>query len=74
MMKTLMVPAAAVMLLAGCVAVPYSEPAPAYGYYAPPVVYAPPVSFSFGFSSYGGGHRHGGGHRYRHGGGRGDRR
>jgi hypothetical protein len=73
MMKTLLVSAAAVLSLAGCVAVPYSEPAPAYGYYGPPVVYAPPVSFSFGFSSYGGGHGHGG-HHHRHGGGRGHRR
>ena len=33
MMKTLLVAAAAVLSLAGCVAVPvYSEPAPAYGY------------------------------------------
>jgi hypothetical protein len=57
MIKSLLTAAAAAMLLAGCVAVPvYSEPAPAYGYYAPP-----PVTFSFGFSSYGGGHgpRHG---------------
>ena len=69
MMKTLLVAAAAVMSLAGCVAVPvYSEPAPAYGYYAPPAVYAPPVSFSFGFSSYGGGRGrgYGGGRGYRH--------
>ena len=68
MMKTLLVAAAAVMSLAGCVAVPYSEPAPAYGYYAPPVVYAPPVAFSFGFNSYGGGRGRGYGHGrgYRH--------
>ena len=61
MIKTLLVAAAAVMSLAGCVAVPYSGPAT--------VVYAPPVSFSFGFSSYGGGH----GSRYGHGGRRGYR-
>jgi len=55
MIKTLLVAAAAVMSLAGCVAVPYSGPAA--------VVYAPPVSFSFGFSSYGGGHQHSHGYR-----------
>ncbi len=71
MMKTLLVAAVAVVSLAGCVAVPvYSEPAPAYGYYPPPVVYAPPVSFAFGFSSHGGGrgyrHGHGRGRGYRH--------
>jgi hypothetical protein len=70
MMKTLLVAAVAVVSLAGCVAVPvYSEPAPAYGYYAPPVVYAPPVAtFSFGYNSYRGGPRrgYGPGPRYRH--------
>lgn len=45
-MKTLIAVLAAVMALAGCVAVPVYEPAPAYGYY-----YAPPAAtFSFGYS------------------------
>jgi len=68
MMKTLLVAAAAVMSLGGCIAVPYAEPAPAYGYYGPPAVYAPPVALSFGFSSYGGGRGrgYGGGRGYRH--------
>ena len=62
MMKTLLVVAAAAASLAGCVGVPvYSEPVPAYGYYAPP-----PVTFSFGFNSYGGGHGHRHGHAPRH--------
>jgi hypothetical protein len=45
-MKTLLAVLAAAMALAGCVAVPVYEPAPAYGgYYAPPA-----ASFSFGYS------------------------
>jgi hypothetical protein len=51
------------LMLSGCVAVPVSEPVPAYGYY-----YGPPAAtFSFGF--YGGhhhGHHHGGRYRHRH--------
>ena len=51
-MKTLIAVLAAVML-AGCVAVPVYEPAPAYGYYAPPA-----ATLSFGYSHYDRGHRH----------------
>jgi len=54
MMKTLLVAAAAVMLLAGCVAVPvYSVPAPRIGFYGPPV-----ALFSFGYNNHRGGPRH----------------
>jgi len=53
MMKTLLV-AAAVVLLAGCVAVPvYSVPAPRIGFYGPPI-----ATFSFGYHNHRGGPRH----------------
>ena len=44
------------MTLAGCVAVPYYEPAPSYGYYSPgPYYYSPPpATFHFGYQY----HRH----------------
>lgn len=50
-MKSLIAGLLAVLVLAGCVAVPY-EPAPA-GYY-----YGPPASVSFGYSYHDGGYRH----------------
>ena len=56
-MKLWIAVVAAVMSLAGCVAVPvggYSEPAYAYG----PAYYGPPATFSFGYNYYGGPRRH----------------
>jgi PBP1b-binding outer membrane lipoprotein LpoB len=63
-MKSLIAAALLAMTLAGCVAVPYYEPAPSYGYYSPaPYYYAPPAAtFSFGYQY----HRHRHRHRHRH--------
>ena len=61
MIKSLLITTAAVMLLAGCVAVPvYSVPAPRIGFYGPPI-----ATFSFGFFGHDS-HRHGRGHRHGH--------
>jgi hypothetical protein len=57
MLRSLIACVAAALGLAGCVAVPYYEPAGPGYYYAPA---APAVSF--GYSYHGGGHRH---HHYR---------
>ena len=51
-MKTILAVLAAIML-AGCVAVPVYEPAPAYGYYSPPA-----ATFSFGYHYSDRDHRH----------------
>jgi len=67
MVKKLLLGAAALLGLSGCVAVPVYDTHPGYGvYYAPPA-----ASVSFGYyqrDSYGPGrgHRHGHGPRHRH--------
>ena len=48
-MKTLIAVLLAAVGLAGCVAVPVYQPAPAPGYYAPPA-----ATFSFGYRNYDG--------------------
>ncbi|HKA43028.1 MAG TPA: hypothetical protein VKF40_13655 [Burkholderiales bacterium] len=54
-MKSWIAAALGIVFLAGCVAVPVYDAAPAPGYYYG----APPVSFSFGYSYRGGyGYRH----------------
>ena len=60
-MKSLIACLAAVVGLAGCVAVPYYEPS---GYYYGPA--APAMSFSYSYRDGGPRHHHGHRHRYRH--------
>jgi hypothetical protein len=57
-MKSLIAGLAAVVALAGCVAVPYTpyEPAPAYGYYYGPA--APAFSFNYSYRGGPGYYRH----------------
>lgn len=50
-MKSFVTAGLIALTLAGCVAVPYYEPAPRYGYYSPGPYYysAPPATFHFGY-------------------------